>query len=587
MPLDICRGYYFKGDIIFNKGTENELKASPSLLINDEPCIDNNGELLWFPEPNFQTKREKGTFRHAQCIRAAYKGQMPKSVCKFCLSIANLKTYQSEDNSDYTDLFESAMIIGEPRICNLLADNLGGPNSETIKLWTKKNSFEYDFSNFEKTFEFIASLYKSCKIRIQESRKVPYLKAEDETAIEARPTYDEKLDCVWGYCGPLDHRECEENFVIFVGNEEDAYERLVEAMNTSKLANYARVIMINPLHERLPRIVLHLQANCNCFTHNTVIHQWLKYDAICNEILDPILGPDIGKSSDGDGRRRKLMLNQSSDFNEGQRYKPVPIDEGFLFSANTTQNSEGEFVINNLSDQDYIHNHKKLDNQLDYVSKDLKLGNYPVHRNFLRLVCETFSRHEHGLRSNDVNKTDRQNWAAAQRTCFPSVRLCLQHIIDGQNEKDAHDPMALGLLTYLKIVWYYMEIFISLQANLKERISYAALVTTFLGIWRNYIILHPGLNLKENFITRETFQDVLLSCHFSVMLIGIFAEKYSYLECPLHLTGTDAVEIYFSQNGSFVLNKHTYTILDMKRNLSAMNRLIESNTGDKPEHCIS
>ena len=89
-------------------------------------------------------------------------------------------------------------------------------------------------------------------------------------------------------------------------------------------------------------------------------------------------------------------------------------------------------------------------------------------------MCETFSRHEHGLRSNDVNKTDRQNWAAAQRTCFPSVRLGLQHIIDGQTEKDAHDPMSLGLLTYLKIVLYYMEIFISLQANLKGRISYAS-----------------------------------------------------------------------------------------------------------------
>ena len=61
IPLDICRGYYFKGDIIFNKGTENELKASPSLLINDELCIDNSGELLWFPEPNFQTEGEKGT----------------------------------------------------------------------------------------------------------------------------------------------------------------------------------------------------------------------------------------------------------------------------------------------------------------------------------------------------------------------------------------------------------------------------------------------------------------------------------------------------------------------------------------------
>eukprot|EP00112_Aurelia_sp_Birch-Aquarium-sp1_P024579 Seg783.10 transcript_id=Seg783.10/GoldUCD/mRNA.D3Y31 product="hypothetical protein" protein_id=Seg783.10/GoldUCD/D3Y31 len=112
-----------------------------------------------------------------------------------------------------------------------------------------------------------------------------------------------------------------------------------------------------------------------------------------------------------------------------------------------------------------------------------------------------------------------------------------------------------------------------MEAGLKERVSYAALVVTFLGIWRNYVILHPNLNLKEHFITRETFQDILLSCHFAVMLISIFGEKYSYLECPLHLTGTDAVEVYFSQNGSFVLNKHTYTIMDMERNLTSMNRL--------------
>ena len=202
-----------------------------------------------------------------------------------------------------------------------------------------------------------------------------------------------------------------------------------------------------------------------------------KYDAICNEILDPILGPDIGKSSDGDGRRRKLMLNQSSDVNEGQRYKPVPIDEGFLFSANITQNSEGEFVINNLSDQDYIHNHKKLDNQLDYVSKDLKLGNYPVHRNFLRLVCETFLRHEHGLRSNDVNKTDRQNWAAAQRTCFPSVRLCLQHIIDGQNEKDVH-PYQNSV--YLKYNVFFDEVY----CNHTEKV-YFKYTISILGVYFN------------------------------------------------------------------------------------------------------
>lgn len=196
-----------------------------------------------------------------------------------------------------------------------------------------------------------------------------------------------------------------------------------------------------------------------------------------------------------------------------------------------------------------------------------------MHRNFLRLVRDTFSKHDHNLRDSDVNKKDRQNWAAAQRTCFPSVRQCLERITSGNNDKSIHDPSAIGTHMYLEIIWYYMEIFISMEAGLKERVSYATLVVTFLGIWRNYVILHPNLNLKDNFITRETFQDILLSCHLAVMLISIFGEKYSYLECPLHLTGTDAVEVYFSQNGSFVLNKHTYTIMDMERNLTSMNRL--------------
>ena len=118
-----------------------------------------------------------------------------------------------------------------------------------------------------------------------------------------------------------------------------------------------------------------------------------------------------------------------------------------------------------------------------------------------------------------------------------------------------------------------MEIFINLSASLAERVSDGALVVTFLGIWRNYVVLHPQMNLSTNFITRETYQDLLLSCHFSVILISTFGELYPYLECPLHLTGSECCEVYFSSNGSFVINKHTYTILEMVQNLTSMNRL--------------
>ena len=257
------------------------------------------------------------------------------------------------------------------------------------------------------------------------------------------------------------------------------------------------------------------------------------------------------------------MKNQSLDENPGTRFKPVPFDDGFLFSTAEILNSD-QRVINNLSDQDYIHNHKKIENQLDYVTCDLRLGNYPVHRNYLRLVYSTFSPHEHGLRKNDVEKKG--------STTFSMVCKYLEKIISGDNSQNVCDSMALGTKLYLEVIWYYMEIFISLSASLAERVSYAALVVTFLEIWRNYVVLHPEMNLSTNFITRETYQD-LLSCHFSVILISTFGELYPYLECPLHLTGSDCCEVYFSSNGSFVINNHTYTILEMVQNLTSMNRL--------------
>ena len=231
------------------------------------------------------------------------------------------------------------------------------------------------------------------------------------------------------------------------------------------------------------------------------------YDLLCKEFLDPFLGPGIGNSSDGDSRQRKLFLAQSSDANNGQRFKPVPISEGFLFIGKLEMDEGNELQVRNLSDSDFIQN-QKLDNHLDYVSRDLRPGLYPAHRN-IRAVLEHFSPHEHGLRDNDVNKRDQQNWASARRTTFPKVRRCLEDLIEGQNANGIRDPTLRGTSIYLELVFYYMEIFISLEASLYERIRYAGAVTIFMVIWRKYVVMHAGLTLKDNCLTRETFQDVL------------------------------------------------------------------------------
>lgn len=89
-------------------------------------------------------------------------------------------------------------------------------------------------------------------------------------------------------------------------------------------------------------------------------------------------------------------------------------------------------------------------------------------------------------------------------------------------------------------------------------------------------MISNAFSLKQNFLTRECFQDVLLSCHFVVILISYFRDdEHPDLECPLHVTGSDCCERYFSENGSFVQNRHNYTFLDMHTNLGHMNRLEE------------
>ena len=68
---------------------------------------------------------------------------------------------------------------------------------------------------------------------------------------------------------------------------------------------------------------------------------------------------------------------------------------------------------------------------------------------------------------------------------------------------------------------------------------------------------------KHNFISRETFQDLVISCHHVVSFIKAsrdFAQTYPVMFDRLR---SDTCEEYFSANGSFVLNKHKYSITDM------------------------
>ena len=194
--------------------------------------------------------------------------------------------------------------------------------------------------------------------------------------------------------------------------------------------------------------------------------------------------------------------------------------------------------------------------------------------NHIELVTRLFDRIQHGLCSDHLLRRDRQNWKVAQELTFVRVQQCLEAIVRGEGLDDrGPDPSVKGTLMYLKLVWYYVEIFISPTASLYQRIVYAGFVTHFLGIWRNFILRHPDLDLKTNFVTRESYQDALLSVHTAVMIICFMRDNFPNHECRLDLSGSDCCEEFFSINGQWVGNHHTYNYAGMQQNVSHMIRL--------------
>ena len=180
-----------------------------------------------------------------------------------------------------------------------------------------------------------------------------------------------------------------------------------------------------------------------------------------------------------------------------------------------------------LHDQDFVHNGKKLINPLDSAVKSLQLGADICLLEHIGQVYNKFTYDDHGLRLEDVQRTDRQNWRSAQRLCSLKVRDSLKRL---QSDRDAHQERTLGTQMYLQIVSDYIDIFLSLSPTLRERVVLAAKVSFFFRLWKLWFKFGDHsiggntktLSLQECFVSNQCYLDIQLSCHFVVLLIKYF-----------------------------------------------------------------
>ena len=122
------------------------------------------------------------------------------------------------------DFYEVLLTMGGPRLYDFVSQNLDGPHVHSAMVWRNDNAITYVLGGHKQNIEAIAKLYKHAKEMMSLSTiPVPYIKAEDETAIIPRPEYKSDTDEVWGFCGRKgpDHI-CEESFIVNVGDDDGA-----------------------------------------------------------------------------------------------------------------------------------------------------------------------------------------------------------------------------------------------------------------------------------------------------------------------------------------------------------------------------
>lgn len=149
-------------------------------------------------------------------------------------------------------------------MCDLFALNFAGPNYSTIKRDLKKG-VQFLPGEHAEIFAVVASIYRDAKIAHNIVGPVPVILAEDDTKVKGRISWESKWDTLAGFCGHKTDHVCITTFKPEVGSGEDGYNNIVDSFRSNQVGSFTRVIVVNPLHEKLPRLTLVVSCTCNCF----------------------------------------------------------------------------------------------------------------------------------------------------------------------------------------------------------------------------------------------------------------------------------------------------------------------------------
>ena len=125
-------------------------------------------------------------------------------------------------------------------------------------------------------------------------------------------------------------------------------------------------------------------------------------------------------------------------------------------------------------------------------------------------------------------------------------------LMDMQSQHHGNDPVETqGTVFMADCVRKFCLVFFSKKLSNVERVETASDCLNSIRYWRKHVHHSSSLNLKDNFITKQTWNHVSLQLHTAILLIKAHAKLCPSQRSALDKTGSDGNEIAFSEMGGF------------------------------------
>jgi len=147
--------------------------------------------------------------------------------------------------------------------------NLDGP-SISITLGQVRKSLTYIPREHKHIFEAVKNVYASYKAKHGIDGPIPVLLTEDETIVKKNVRWVAKSDTLVGFCGTREEHQCQSHFLLTVGDRVVGCEIIIDSFKNNVMGHYSHVIILKPLHERLPHLVMVIHPTRNRFNANFV-----------------------------------------------------------------------------------------------------------------------------------------------------------------------------------------------------------------------------------------------------------------------------------------------------------------------------